>query len=124
MYFQRVIYIILFTDLHDERVRELSKFAFQILYWLTDNALETKELASVSTFANDDKVNFDITRIMKDVHESAEKAKSYYNQFITSKTDDELRAVYEFILPLFNKCYKSHCKRDSLGLGDSNLINR
>lgn len=78
----------------------------------------------MSTFANDDKVNFDITRIMKDVHESAEKAKSYYNQFITSKTDDELRAVYEFILPLFNKCYKSHCKRDSLGLGDSNLINR
>lgn len=101
-------------NLRDEKVRDISKFAFQILYWLTDDALVTKELTSVCTFANDDQVSLDIKRIMKEVHEFAERAKSYYSQYITSKTDDEIRAVYEFILPLFNKCYKSHCKRSLL----------
>jgi len=98
------------SHLHDERVRDISKFAFQILYWLTDNALMTKELTSVCALANDDKVGMEIKKIMKEVHEFAERAKSYYNHYITSKTDDEIRAVYEFILPLFNKCYKSHCE--------------
>lgn len=81
---------------------------------MTDNALITKELTSVCSLANEEKIGTDIKKIMKEVHEFAERAKSYYNHYITAKTDDEIRAVYEFILPLFNKCYKSHCNSNFL----------
>lgn len=36
-----------------------------------------------------------------------ERARAYYSNQIATNLDSETKAVFEFILPLFSKCYKS-----------------
>jgi len=95
----------------EEKIAEISRFAFQILYWLTDNALLTKELCALGSLAHDEQVTSEIKQIMQEVHTFAEKAKDYYNQHVTGRDGDGTKTVFEFVLPLFNKCFKSHGKR-------------
>jgi len=91
------------------RIAEVSKFAFQILYWLTDNALLTKELCSFGSLLYNEKIAGDIKMIMQEVHTFSENAKNYFNQQIASIEDSDPAAIsYDFVLPLFNKCFKSH----------------
>lgn len=78
------------------------------MYWLTDNALITKDLCSIGALANDDQVTTEIKQIMQEVHVFADNAKAYYNQHVTSRDNDGTKTVFEFVLPLFDKCFKSH----------------
>jgi len=92
----------------------MSKFAFQVLYWLTDEALFAKDLCTIGSLIDDVEITSEIKHILREVQVFAEKAKTSYNEIIHSEQDVELKTIYEFMLPLFNRCYKSHSQLKAL----------
>lgn len=88
-----------------ETVFDTSKFAFQILYWLTDNAIITKELCNLYSASKLDEL--EIKQILREAQVYGERARAYYSNQIASNAENEAKAVFEFVLPLFGKCYKS-----------------
>jgi predicted nucleic acid-binding Zn-ribbon protein len=92
----------------DESKRDLSKVGFQILYWLTDNALLIKELCTMCDISTQNENIVKVQQILEEVRDFTVKAKSDENKLKSKDPYEESKIINEFVLPLFDKCIRCY----------------